>query len=161
MLHYPSALSRRKIQGVINARLTFKEKSKCDHRQTQVSGAEPYLRIYVLALLKKLCGLSVVERMGFAAGQKVDMSFDFYQSELPVDRDLEEPMSRITGNVITFRRGFMFSSTEWELGPIRGTLLAPGMVFLNFPWVLEKWEQHINRVDRSESFEISDSWRSG
>jgi hypothetical protein len=151
MLFYPSALARRRIKGVINARLTFAEGSRCAFKKTRIDGAEPYLRVYVLALINKVCGLSFIERMGLREGQKVDLSFNFYISENLVSREQDEQHSRITGNVLSFQRGFTDSSLEWELGPIRGVWFAP-MVFLNLPWVMENWEIYVDKKDPLRDF---------
>lgn len=151
MLFYPGVLSRRRIKGVINARLTFAEGSRCAFKKTRVEGAEPYLRVYVLAVIDKVCGLSFVSRLGFREGQKVDLSFNFYISENPVSREQDEQQSRIAGNVLTFQRGFTESSLEWELGPIRGVWFAP-MVFLNVPWVVENWETYVDKKDPLRDF---------
>jgi hypothetical protein len=151
MLFYPSVLSRRRIKGVINARITFTEDSRCAFKKTRVEGAEPYLRVYVLALIDKVCGLSFVTRMGLREGQKVDLSFNFYISENQVSREHDEQQSRITGNVLTFQRGFTESSLEWELGPIRGVWFEP-MVFLNVPWVVENWETYVDKKDPLRDF---------
>jgi hypothetical protein len=151
MLFYPSVLSRRRIKGVINARITFAGGSRCAFKKTRVEGAEPYLRVYVLALIDKVCRLSFVARMGLREGQKVDLSFNFYISENQVSREQDEQQSRITGNVLTFQRGFTESSLEWELGPIRGVWFAP-MVFLNVPWVVENWETYVDKKDPLRDF---------
>jgi hypothetical protein len=151
MLFYPGVLARHGIQGVINARLFFADGSKCAFKRTRVDGAQPYLRVYILALIDKLCSLSAVSRMGFREGQRVDLSFNFYISEMPVSRELDEMRSRINGNVLTFQRGFMESSLEWELGPIRGTWFAP-MVFLDVPWIVENWDKYVNHKDPFRDF---------
>ena len=151
MLFYPGVLSRRRIQGAINARLIFAKDSNCAFKKTRVEGAEPYLRVYVLALIDKVCRLSLISRLGFREGQMVDLSFNFYISENLVTREQDEQKSGISGNVLTFQRGFTESSLEWELGPIRGTWFAP-MVFLNVPWVVENWEKYVDKKDPLRDF---------
>lgn len=151
LLFYPGALARRQIHGVINARLYFKDGSTCAFKRTRVEGAQPYLRVYVLALIDKLCKLTVVTRMGFREGQFADLSFNFYISENIVTRQMDELASGGTANVLTFQRGYYHSSLEWELGPIRGTWFAP-MVFVNFPWIMENWEKHVDKKDPLRDF---------
>lgn len=151
MLNYPGILGRHGIEGTVNARLKFTEDSHCDLKKIRISGAQPYLRVYIFTLLNKLCGLSVVERSHFKKGHVVDFSFKFTLLEMPQTREEEESRSRITGNVLSFERGFLKSSVEWQLGPIRGVWFAP-FVSLDTDWIFEKWEKYVDKKDPFRDF---------
>lgn len=151
MLYYPGVLARHRHKGVINARITFLKGSHCAFKKTRVEGANPYLRVYVLALISKVCGLSAIPRMGFRKNQKVDLSFKFYSSEGPTSRELDEQASRIAGNALVFQRGYTESSLEWELGPIRGVWFAP-FISVDIPWIVENWEKHVDHKDPLRDF---------
>lgn len=149
MLNYPYPLGKRGIDGTVNVRLTFGPDGHCDSKRARLSGASPYLRVYVLALLKKLCGL---ERL--PEPMSVDLSFAFLITD-------EEQRSRgqgdltqkgqITGNVLFFTRTFPKGMAEYQLGPIRGVWFAP-VVALDWPWVVEHWEEWVEGKDPLAAF---------
>ncbi len=151
MLFYPSVLARHGHKGVINARITFTGDSQCAFKRTRVEGANPYLRVYVLALINKVCGLSAISRMGFRENQKADLSFNFFITGQLAHRELDEQTSRIVGNVLTFQRGFTESQLEWKLGPIRGVWFAP-VINLDIPWIVENWETYVDKKDPLRDF---------
>ena len=150
-LHYPRVLGDRQISGVINVRLRFREGSRCAW-PPRIEGAAPYLRVYVLALLKKICGFEILTTMGFVAGQTVDLSFAFVLTDRP-DAGRGAP-GRIAGNVLMFERTYPARALSYQLGPIRGVWFAP-VVSLDWGWVVEHWEQWVDHKDPLAAFRDS------
>ena len=150
LLNYPYPLASRGFSGTINSRLHFKD-SRCVWSKTRVEGAQPYLRVYILALLKKLCGLEKISRMRFPDGLTVDMSFAFILTDNPEGVVTPESLGSITGNVLMFTRIFPARNLEYQLGPIRGVWFAP-VISLDWPWVVEHWEQWVEGKDPLADF---------
>lgn len=149
-LSYPAAMGVRDISGTISARITFNEGSKCDKKRSWARGHHHYLRFYVMALIHKVCGLGNIEHMHFQENQFVDMNFIFLIAE---GKDIEvlEKRDNVTGNVLTFQRIYPKAWYEWQLGPFRGVYGVP-FVFLDYPWVLDKWEKWVEGHDPLDSF---------
>jgi hypothetical protein len=147
LLYYPGVLGRRKVEGTINTRLVFGEDSKCDWSRTRVTGASPYLRVYIFALLKKLCAFDTMTTMGFLKDQRVDMSFRFFL----VNRTTEKDHSTLAGGVLLFQRQFLVLPGEYHIGPLTGTVFAP-FVSLDWPWVVEHWDQWVEHKDPLRDF---------
>lgn len=141
LLNYPSALGEHGISGTVNSRLRFDSNSHCDWSRTSVGGAHPYLRVYTLALLKKLCALENIEHLHFSAQQFVDLSFAFVLTQFPELSKDQIRHDSIQGNVLSFYRSHVHSDLEYRIGPLRGYLFAP-VVSIDFPWIFENWEKY-------------------
>lgn len=150
MLNYPYALGSRGVSGTINARLVFQD-HRCQWKRTRVEGASPYLRIYILALLKKLCGLETVEHLRFPDQMVVDLSFAFVITDNPDLGFQRTQAGRITGNVLLFDRTYPAANAEYQVGPIRGLWFAP-VWYLDWPWVVEHWETWVEGKDPLADF---------
>lgn len=144
MLNYPYPLGKRGIEGTINARLAFDGQGRCDVKRALLSGGSPYLRVYVLALLKKLCAL---EQTRLPEPMNLDLSFAFRITD---EQPRPDP-GKITGNVLLFTRTFPKGWAEYQLGPIRGVWFAP-VVSLDWPWVVEHWEEWVDGKDPLAAF---------
>lgn len=143
LLNYPYPLAKRGIEGTINARLAFDSQGRCDVKRARVSGGSPYLRVYVLALLKKLCAL---EQTRLPEPMNLDLSFAFQITD-----EEERRPGQIAGNVLFFTRTFPKGWAEYQLGPIRGVWFAP-VVTLDWPWVVEHWEEWVDGKDPLADF---------
>lgn len=151
MLHYPSVLGSRGISGVVNVRLIFDGASGCAWNKLKIYTGHAYLKTYVLAVLKKFCDLDTIRTFGYHEGQAVDLSFAFlFTDELTQAAALEGP-GRVTGNVLLFTRTFPRPKLEYQLGPIRGLWFVPA-VSLDWPWVVEHWEQWVDGKDPLKDF---------
>lgn len=151
MLNYPGALAMRNIEGHVEAQLYFTDDSKCDWKRTTITSGQPYLRIYILAMLKKLCTFTVVERMRADHRRTLDLTFQFdIVNEFTADWAKHDD-DFVAGHVIGFRRTAMKSVAEYQIGPIRGVWFVPA-VALDFPWLVEKWDQYVNGIDPLAAF---------
>ncbi len=151
LLNYPGILARRGINGTVNTRLAFTHDSQCDWKKIKIDSHERHLRVYVLALLKKLCGFTVIKNMKMNSTQVIDLSFQFDLINETTPYSLQRDQDFIVGNVIAFRRTTPKSLMEYQLGPIRGVWFAPA-VALDFPWLVEKWDYYVNDVDPMAPF---------
>src|SRR5690606_39074925 len=59
LLYYPGVLAYHKISGTVNTRLVFHADGTCNWPAVQINSSQPYLRIYVLDLMSKLCRLNL------------------------------------------------------------------------------------------------------
>ncbi len=150
LLNYPFVLSRRKIDGTINVRLAFTDDSKCDWKRIRILGLSSHLKVYIKALLIKLCGLSVVRSLRADKSRVVDLSFQFEITDRPPSPEEVETRSAIIGNVLNFYR-FSLGAGEYRAGPIRGHWYLPA-VSLDFEWILENWEKYVNGNDLMAPF---------
>ncbi|MGE4132998.1 MAG: hypothetical protein AB7F86_15255 [Bdellovibrionales bacterium] len=148
LLFYPGVLGRRGMEGTINARLALDSTSHCDWGRTKIDGSNPYLKVYILALLKKLCGRTAIEQVKVS---RIDLSFRFYLKEYMHPTIDPDPGSQIVGNVLTFARAFPKSKFEYHIGPIQGIWFVP-YVTVDFPWIFEKWDKYVNNVDPMADF---------
>lgn len=151
LLHYPGALGRRDIAGGVNARLHFTEDSQCDWKKTWVKSPSPYLRFYIIALLKKLCGLENIRHARLRSHQFLDINFNFILGE-GEDQMEAEQKDVLVSNVFSFTRIHHKPPYEYQLGPIRGFWFAP-VVYLDYPWLVEKWDQIVEGHDPMKEFQ--------
>lgn len=151
LLYYPPALGRRAISGTVNSRLVFNSEGACNWKKTQISGANPYLKFYSLALLKKLCKFEAIQQIGFTDGQVADLSFAFIITEDFRTYKQDEAADRIVGNVLAFSRTYAKSILEYHIGPLQGLWLVPA-VNLDFAWIFENWDKYVNGLDPLREF---------
>lgn len=149
-LSYPAVLARNKIQGTVNARFVLNKKGECDWKYTQILGKEPYLQLYVLDLLKRVCSENFKRYVRDRELTNVDMSFQFAISENG-DKQYEKERQILVGNTMAFFRNNHQSILEWELGPFRGMFPVPA-VYLNMPWIIENWERLVHNKDPIKEF---------
>jgi hypothetical protein len=151
LLNYPYILARRNFSGTVNVRLLFTDQSACDWKRTQITSAERHLRIYILTLLKKLCALNTIKNLNAGRNDEIDLSFQFEIINEFTPQEQQQPGDFITGNVIAFRRTAPKSVFEYQIGPVRGVWFAPA-ISLDFPWLVEKWDQYVNGIDPMAPF---------
>ena len=151
MLNYPVKLCYHRISGTVNSRLHFTEDSECDWKRSKIYGAHPYLRLYSLTLLRKLCSLSSVKQMGLKPSQFVDISFNFNIVRTPETFQQQAGLDRILGNVLMLYRSCFVPPQEVEMGPLKVDLLSQ-MAFINFPWIFENWEKYVEGKDPLKEF---------
>ena len=150
ILYYSGVLARHKIQGYINTRLVLDSNGKCEWKFTQIKGADPYLRLFILDILKQACGQNYSRYINARNLTNVDMSFKFALTEHD-NKNWADHEKGIVGNTLLFYRNTQNSIMEWELGPFRGMFPIPA-VYLNIPWIQENWEQIIYHRDPLEVF---------
>lgn len=148
-LHYPSILGRREIEGTVNVRLKF-QNGQCDWKSTNVQSGSRPLAIYVIALLKKICGMDAIHTVS-TAGNSIDLSFNFSLSHGAHSETEEQARDFVVGNVLSFRRTYSKSLLEYQIGPIRGVWFVPA-VSLDIPWIVEKWDYYVNGADPMAPF---------
>ena len=149
-LSYPGVLARHKISGTVNARFVLDQKGECDWKYTQIKGREPYLQLYVLDLLKRVCDENFKRFVRNREVTNVDLSFQFAISENGDDEYSKEHQA-LVGNTMMFYRNSQQSVLEWELGPFRGMFPVPA-VYLNIPWIQENWDRLYNGKDALKEF---------
>ena len=149
-LSYPGVLARHKIKGIVFARIVLNQGGECDWKFTQISSREPYLQLYVLDLLKRVCRQNYKDSIHGREITNVDVSFQFDINENN-DRERVEKQKIIVGNALFFYRNSHQSVTEWELGPFKGIFPVP-MVYLNLPWIQENWDRLIKQKDPLNEF---------
>lgn len=137
-LSFPSALGKRQLDGTILARLQFLPDGGCDWKKTKVLPGEPHFRIYVLALLKKVCGLGQIARMKFPTTDHADLSFRFRLINIGEEPD-PKAAKFITGNVLAFERVWSRSPIKVDFGPL--TFFENDIVHINFGWLFEQWDK--------------------
>lgn len=150
LLYYPPVLARHNISGVVKSRLVVSGTSgQCDFARTKIDGAHPYLAIYTMSLLKKLCGFNLAQGLPKRKWVVMDLAFDFEISERPID---ELKFRNFTvGNVLAFHRGVQKSVAEWHLGPIQGIWFLP-VVNVDIGWIGERWDSWVKGRDVYEQF---------
>lgn len=149
-LSYPGVLSRHKIEGTVNARFVLAQNGSCDWKHTQILGTDPYLRLYVLDLLKRICSENFSRYLNGRMTTNVDLSFTFAVSENG-SKDYRDERQMIVGNTMLFFRNHHHSVLEWELGPFRGMFPIPA-AYLNIQWIQENWERLIENKDPIKEF---------
>lgn len=144
---FPSLFRRHDIWGSVNARLVI-DSEGCNWPSTQIWSKERHLQIYVLSVLKKLCGLDSVARLTKVGRKNVDFSFSFAFTE---DASLKDS-SEVRGNIVIVSRVIPKSVMEWRLGPIRGLFPIPA-VNIDFDWLKQNWDRYIEGRDPFKEFE--------
>ncbi len=152
LLFYPSQLGRKGIEGFISARLFFNESKNCEWHKTRIEGASPYLKFYIAALLKKLCRLENIQHLALKENQFIDLNFNFEIIGVVALNEPEQNVDAISGNVMRFRRTFVKPIGIVPIGPVYVNVFMPTMVFVNFPWLLEKWDHYVNHRDPLDEF---------
>lgn len=151
LLNYPGVLGAHEISGTLNVRLGFDDNSQCDWSRTTVTEANHYLKFYVMALLKKLCGLDFMEHMRFNSSTRIDINFNFVISDgLP--RSYDNAEDSIVGNVLLFRRTYIKPVGFYKIGPIGWTVFMPMAFTVDAMWFMQKWDEVMNHHDPLEEF---------
>ena len=145
--HYPGVLAYHDITGDSSARLVIAH-TGCDWRHTQVWASERHLRLYILHVLKKVCSLEDVKRIGTSQPINVDFAFSFRQTEDALVKD----SSALRGNVIVVQRWYKKSIAEWHVGPLRGMFPIPA-VSVDFIWLKEHWDEYVEKKGRFDEFD--------
>jgi hypothetical protein len=154
LLNYPGVLGDHDISGTFNVRLGFDDHSRCDWSRTSVTEANHYLKFYVLALLKKLCGLDFMEHMRFNSSTRLDINFNFVISGgLP--RDYDNTGDSIAGNVLLFRRTYVKPVGFYKIGPIGWTVFMPMAFTMDVMWFMQKWDEVMKHHDPLDEFRDS------
>jgi hypothetical protein len=125
LLFYPGVLARRKISGIVNSRIVLNQAGDCDWRHTRIEAANPYLRVYILHLLKKVCSENFKKYTHAREMTNIDMSFKFEISEDRTSDELIAENQSVLGNVLIFYRQSRNSIAEWRLGPLTGMFPIP------------------------------------
>ena len=147
MLYYPSALIKAKLTGGVNVKLFFAPEGGCDWRFTQIDSTALYFRVYILALVKKLCSLDQIKNLKLSRGRRVDLSFNFH-----ITKDFEgkrTPPPRIVGNVALFEREVIEPPFSAQLGPLK--IYGP-YVGIDFLELYQMWDDWLNERDPLEEF---------
>ncbi len=150
LLYYPGVLARNRIEGFTHARLVLDSAGSCSWKLTQITGANPYLRLFVLDVLKHACHQNYSQFMNGRKLTNVDLSFKFAITEHD-NLNLIEADKGIVGNTLLFYRNSHNSIMEWELGPFHGMFPIP-VAYLNIFWLQENWDRVINHKEPLEVF---------
>lgn len=145
--HYPYVLAYHDITGNANARLVIGNKG-CDWKLTRIWASERHIRVYALNVLKKVCSLQDVTRMGVSQPINVDIAFSFRHTEESNPKDYSE----LRGNVIVVQRWYSKSVLDWNLGPFKGKFPIPA-VNIDFTWLMENWNQYVNHKGPFHEFD--------
>jgi hypothetical protein len=151
LLNYPGVLGQHDISGTFNVRLGFDDNSQCDWSRTSITEANHYLKFYVLALLKKLCGLDFMNRMRFNRATRIDINFNFVISD-GLARDYDNAADSISGNVLLFRRTYVKPVGFYRIGPIGWTVFMPMGFTMDPMWFMQKWDEVMNHHDPLDEF---------
>lgn len=150
-MSYPGVLAKRGYSGTISARLYFQRQGGCDWKKTKVLPGQPYLRVYIFALLKKVCGFEQVQKMTLHTTDHADLSFNFrlvHEGER-----VAAPGMFMTGNVLAFERQAFWSPVQLDLGPL---VLFPGgnpfSLAVDFGWFVDRWDHWMKGRDPLEEF---------
>jgi hypothetical protein len=150
-LTYPSVLSKRQISGTISARLYFKNKGGCDWKRTKVLPGQPYLRVYIFAVLKKVCSFEQIQTMTLLTSDHADLSFNFRL--VKVGEQVTTPEMFLTGNVLGFERQALRSAFQVDWGPL---VLFPGAnplsIAVDFGWFVDQWDHWMKGRDPLAEF---------
>lgn len=151
MLNYPGILCQHGFSGTVNSRIYFDEHGRCDWPRSKIGGAHPYLRVYSLSLLKKLCSFDSVKQLKIKPPQFVDISFNFNVVSLPQTEKEQASLDRLHGNAIMLYRSCFRPPHQIELGPITLDPISQ-MGFINFPWLFENWDRYVEGKDPFREF---------
>jgi hypothetical protein len=136
-MFYPVPLLKRDISGAISARLYFLKTGGCDWSKTKILPGEPHLRVYVLGMLKKVCGLGQIQSLHLRTSEFADLSFNFHFID---QGDINEnPAPWITGNVIALERQRRHFPLKIPLGPI--VLFGGDIIHVDFGWLADQWDR--------------------
>lgn len=149
-LFFPSFFHRNNIQGVINARLVINFEGKCDWSKIKFYGEQPYMKLFVLSVLKSACRQNFKPFLKNRLLTNVDLSFQFELTE-PTNSQIIEKNKYIVGNSLMFYRNSYKSIMEWEFGPFQGIFPVPA-IYLNIPWIQENWEKIMYSKDPISEF---------
>lgn len=149
-LYYTSVLFSHRIESIINSRMVLDETGHCQWRFMKITGASPYLRLYVLDTMKKVCQQNFSRFINDRRLTNVDLSFKFELSEHNSE-DLKAEQKFIVGNALLFYRNKQTSIMEWDLGPFHGLFPVP-VVYLNTAWIQENWEELHSHKDPLDLF---------
>lgn len=151
LLYYPGVLGQHGISGTFNVKLAFTEDSQCDWKRTTISQANHYLKFYVMALLKKLCGLEFLKHTHFDTTTRADLNFDFKITDgLP--REYDNSPDSIVGNTLLFRREWVKPVGVVKVGPIYWSVFMPTAFTMDPMWFMQKWDEVMNKKDPLDDF---------
>ncbi len=150
LLYYPGVLARNRIEGFTHARLVLDSEGSCSWKLTQITGANPYLRLFVLDILKQACHQNYSQFINGRKLTNVDLSFKFAITEHE-NLNLIEAEKGIVGNTLLFYRNSHNSIMEWELGPFHGMFPIP-IAYLNIFWLQENWDRIMNHKEPLDVF---------
>lgn len=151
ILFYPEVLARHKISGTVNTRIVFNKEGSCDWHNTKIQAGDPYLRVFVLHILKKVCGENFKHYLKNRTQTSVDMSFQFLISEHTSEQEYIDEHQKIVGNVLLFFRNSQQSVAQWHLGPFTGVFPIP-WVSLDFGWIMENFDKYVDHEDPMGDF---------
>lgn len=149
-LFFPSFFHRNNIEGVINARLVINFEGKCDWSKIKFYGEQPYMKLFVLSVLKSACRQNFKPFLKNRLLTNVDLSFHFELTE-HTNSQIIEKNKYIVGNSLMFYRNSYKSIMEWEFGPFQGIFPVPA-IYLNIPWIQENWEKIMYSKDPISEF---------
>jgi hypothetical protein len=150
LLYYPAVLAAHGIEGNVNVRLVLNKEGQCDWPKTEITSASPYLRVFVLDLMKSVCKQSYLREVRGRKLTLVDFSFQFAITENNAE-SVKKEKSKVLGNVLLFYRNSQKSIAQWHLGPFTGIFPLP-LVNLDFPWLKEHWETYVEKKDPLAEF---------
>jgi hypothetical protein len=149
LFYYPNVFRLRQISGAVNARLFFSDSGGCDWERTRVKPAEMHMRVYILALLKKVCALEQIKKMKLVSTDHADLNFNLRLVDVVQKQDVhDDPL--ITGNVLLLQRHEIYYPMSIPLGPIR--LFGSQIVDVNFDWLYGQWDKLAGEKDPMEEF---------
>jgi hypothetical protein len=151
LLFYPGILARKKMTGTVNTRIVLTEDGSCDWRRSTIAAANPYFRVYILQLLKKVCSENFKKYTKNRLMTNIDMSFAFVKDEDITTKELIEKNQYVVGNVLMFYRHARNSIAEWHLGPLTGIFPLP-FVSVDFDWLTENYENYFEQKNLLDDY---------
>jgi hypothetical protein len=149
LLYFPVPMRNRDLSGAISARLFFQKSGGCDWQRSTMPKGEVHFRVYVLALLKKVCAFERVAQLRLLTTDHVDLSFQF--RFVSAREFVARPPFWITGNVLAFERQAQGSPIRLNLGPIQ--LFDGDLAHVNFGWLWNQWDQLMGGKDPLAAFQ--------
>ncbi len=147
---YPNVLAANQVHGTVNARLVLKSDGHCDWKKTKFDSRDGHLKLYVLSVLRDVCGQDLVRYAHKNASSNLDLSFAFAITEHD-DRDFKASQRKVVGNVFLFYRNSQQSRLQWSIGPFKGLFPVP-YVALDFGWFQENYDRVIHSKDPLKEF---------
>ena len=143
---YPEEFRAKGIEGSVRATLVFDGRGKWSRKDSTIRSSSPYLRVYVVRLLKRLFAEPIPRPYPHGKNLKVECLFELNVRGDSGLQGVVEGFSRnLLGNFLSFSRsakGF----AEWELGPLHGYGIVPS-VGIDPMWFVDQVKK-IRGVDR-------------
>lgn len=158
VLVYPAELRKEKVQGIVNAKITFSKEGVLLTDQIKIDSSSKFLTVLVARTIRQAFEHPIADAPRYKSTTfAIDCTFNFEITEHN-DAELAKSKTGVIVNQFQFYRSFQYSALQWQLGPLSGLGPFAGLDVLWIPRKIAEALSNKAKIDPLQKYRDDPAW---